>query len=218
MTYRRISAFAIATSTALGATSAAHATFVIDTSCGQSSCNAGTQLFIDDSNSDVSTFGASVGGAAVTVDATGNVDTGSGFATIKLASGVSLTDLIFTPANDTLFNDFSFRGQLEPAGFTGAIDVEWTDSAGTSGTIPFTVPKANQDFDRLGIVSNDGETLKSVEIFFPSTDAFKEVKQVELSFAGGPATPELSTWAMVALGFAGLGYAALRQKRRDALI
>jgi hypothetical protein len=59
--------------------------------------------------------------------------------------------------------------------------------------------------------------LKSVEIFFPSTDTFKEVKQVEFSFAAGPPIPELSTWVMVTLGFGGLGYAAFRRKRRDSL-
>jgi hypothetical protein len=29
---------------------------------------------------------------------------------------------------------------------------------------------------------------------------------------GSPAVPEPSTWAMMALGFAGLGYAAIRRK------
>ena len=33
----------------------------------------------------------------------------------------------FHAADDKLFSDFSFRGQLEPAGYTGAIDVIWTD-------------------------------------------------------------------------------------------
>ena len=54
------------------------------------------------------TFGGTVQGNAITVDATGNVDTGSGFATIKPTNGATLTDLIFTPADDTLFSDFSF--------------------------------------------------------------------------------------------------------------
>ena len=166
MTYRRTSAFAIATSAALGATSAAHATFVIDTSCGQSSCNAGTQLFIDNSNSDVSTFGASVGRLGCSRRHRER-RYGSGFATIKPASGASLTDLIFTPANRyALQRFFVSRDKLETAGFTGAIDVEWTDSAGTARS-RFTVPKANQEFDRLGIVSNDGETLKSVDLLSP---------------------------------------------------
>src|SRR6476659_7399542 len=124
MTHLRIAASA-AVGAALGAASAAHATFIIDTSCGVSQCDAGTKFFIDTANKDVPTFGGTVQGNAITVDTTGNVDTGSGFATITPVKGGTLTDLIFTPADDTLFSDFSFRGQLEPAGFTGTVDVTW---------------------------------------------------------------------------------------------
>ncbi len=70
---------------------------------------------------DVSTFTGTVGGHAgtdVTVDTIGNIDTGAGFSTIKPIKGGVLTDLIFTPADDTLFSDFSFRGQLAPIGDT----------------------------------------------------------------------------------------------------
>jgi hypothetical protein len=191
----------------------AHATFVLDTSCGVSKCAAGTDFFIDTANKDVATFTGAVQGNAITVDTTGNVDTGSGFATIKPTKGATLTDLIFTPASDTLFSDFSFRGQLEPSGFTGTIDVTWTDSSGTSGTIPFGGVKGpNADFDRLGIVSNDGETLKSVEISTPGSESFKESKQVQFSGKGiTPTIPEPSSWAMMLIGFAGLVCAGYRK-------
>ena len=217
MTHMRIAAFATAVGAALGAASAAHATFVIDTSCGVSQCDAGTKFFIDTANNDVATFGGTVQGNAIAVDTTGNVDTGSGFATIRPASDATLTDLIFTPADDALFSDFSFRGQLEPAGFTGTVDVTWTDSSGTSGTLVFTGVKGpNSDFDRLGIVSNDGETLKSVEISTPGSESFKEFKQVEFSGTGiTPSIPELSTWAMMLTGFAGLGFFGYRAWRRE---
>jgi hypothetical protein len=66
----------------------------------------------------------------------------------------------------------------------------------------------NADFDRIGIVSTDGETLKSVEISTPGTESFAEVKQVQFS-----AIPEPSTWAMMLLGFVGLGYAALNRAK-----
>jgi hypothetical protein len=219
MTHLKFAAFATAFGAALGAANAAHATFVIDTSCGQAKCDAGTDFFIDTANSDVSTFGGTVQGNAITVDTTGNVDTGSGFATIKPVKGGTLTDLIFTPSDDTLFSDFSFRGQLEPAGFTGTVDVTWTDSSGTSGTLAFTGVKGpNSDFARLGIVSNDGETLKSVMISTPGSESFKEFKQVQFSGTGiTPSIPELSTWAMMMVGFAGLGFAAFHRKHRDAL-
>jgi hypothetical protein len=32
-----------------------------------------------------------------------------------------------------------------------------------------------------------------------------------------PSIPELSTWAMMMVGFAGLGFAAFHRKHRDAL-
>jgi hypothetical protein len=85
----RIAAFATAVGAALGAASAAHATFVIDTSCRQTKCDAGTDFFIDTANKDVSTFGGTVQGNAITVDDTQNVDTGSGFATIKPTKGAT---------------------------------------------------------------------------------------------------------------------------------
>jgi hypothetical protein len=164
----------------------AHATFILDTSCGVSSCAAGSKFFIGTANKDVATFTGNVGngtGPLVTVTTTGNVDTGSGFATIKPTSGSTLTDLIFTPASDTLFNDFSFRGQLERAGFTGTVDVDVTDQSGTVSSIMFTGVKGpNADFDRLGVVSLDGETIASVEVSTPGNESFKEFKQIEFSF------------------------------------
>lgn len=73
-------------------------------------------------------------------------------------------------------SDFSFRG-LEPRGFTGAVNVIWTAGLGTPGTIAFTGVKGpDADFDRPGIVSTDGETLKSVEIVTPGTESFKEIE------------------------------------------
>jgi hypothetical protein len=167
MDYLRSAALAAAVGAALGASSAAHATFIIDTSCGQSKCAGGTDFFNDSANHDVSTFTGTVGGhagTAVTVDTTGNVDTGAGFSTITPTSGALLTSLTFTPSNDTLFTDFSFRGQLNPIGDTSTVDVTWTDSGGTSGTIVFPIAAGpDTDFARLGIVSTD-ETLASVVV------------------------------------------------------
>jgi hypothetical protein len=49
-------------------------------------------------------------------------------------------------------------------------------------------------------------------------ESFKEFKQVQFSAAGIlPSIPELSTWAMMMVGFAGLGFAAFRRKQRDEL-
>jgi len=216
MTHMRSAVFAAAVGVALAAPGAAHATFIIDLSCGQSKCDGGTDFKNDAAVKDVSTFTGTVGGHAgtdVTVDTIGNIDTGAGFSTITPIKGGTLTDLLFTPADDTLFTDFSFRGQLAPIGDDGVIHVKWTDSLGTSGTLDFTgVPGPDKDFDRLGIVSLDGETLKSVEVFTDPGESLKEFKQVQFSAASiPPSVPEASTWAMMMLGFAGLGFAAFRK-------
>ena len=151
----------------------AHATFILDMTCGVSQCAEGRNFFIDNVNKDVQTFTGTVGGhlngPAITVETSANVDTGTDFASITPTT--ALTALIFRPADDTLFNGFSFRGQLAASGFTGRIDVSWTDSNGKTGSITFTGVKGpDADFDRLGIVSNDGETLKLVTVSVPPSE------------------------------------------------
>jgi hypothetical protein len=214
-----LTAFGLAGGLALTCTPA-HATFILDTSCQVSQCAEGTDFFIDNVNKNVMTFTGTAAvkltGPAATVETSANVDTGRGFATITPTT--TLTALIFTPADDTLFSGFSFRGQLAASGFTGTIDVSWTDSNGKTGSITFTGVKGpDADFDRLGIASHDGETLKLVTVSVPPSEAggesFKEFKHIEFSFAI-PAIPEPSTWAMMLLGFAGLGFLGYRQTRR----
>jgi len=176
----------------------AYALFQIDLNPG------GTKFFISNANSDVSTFSGSVGGSPVTVDTVGNVDTGAGFATISPVTGTTLTDLLFTPQDPNLFTDFSFRGQLLAA---GNVTVTVTDNQGDPAqTFVFAIAQANADFARIGIVAvlGSGETIKTVDV---SNPGFKEFKQVEFSTA----IPELSTWAMMLVGFAGV---ALQMRRR----
>jgi hypothetical protein len=221
-----LTAFGLAGSLAL-ASAPAHATFILDTGCGVSKCAEGTGFFIDNADKDVSTFTGTVGGhpsgPAVTVDTIGNVDTGAGFATtITPTTGTTLTRLVFTPANDTLFNAFSFRGQLGAPASDRTVDLSWTDSNGTTGSITFTGVKGPPfDFDRLGIVSSDGETLKSVAVSVPPSEArgdrFTEFKQIEFSSAT-PVIPEPSTWAMMLLGFAGLGFVGYRAARKGSAV
>ena len=86
MAHMRSAVFATVVGMALGAPGAAHATFIIDLSCGQSKCDGGTDFFNDSANKDVATFTGTVGGHAGTgikVDTIGNIDSGAGFSTIK---------------------------------------------------------------------------------------------------------------------------------------
>jgi hypothetical protein len=167
----------------------------------------GSFLFNDVANNDVSDFDGFVGAnnpsaPTVHIHATQNVTSGSGFANIKPVAGTQLTSLIFTPADNTLFSDFSFRGQLTAAAL-GTVTLIVTDSLGNPPqTFIFTGLGQNQDFARQGIISLDGETIQSVQLI----SDFREVKQIRFSFApgvpdGGPTVMLLGA-ALCALGIA----------------
>lgn len=125
----------------------ASATFIVDPDPG------GAKLFIDVANKNVSDFEGFVGAnnssaPHVDIHTTGNVDTGSGFATIKPIKDGSLTELIFTPEDPNLFKDFSFRGQLL-ADADGTVTVTVQDNQGNSPqTLTFTGLGSNADFAR----------------------------------------------------------------------
>jgi hypothetical protein len=63
---------------------------------------------------------------------------------------------------------------------------------------------------RVGVFSNDGETIKSITISDPN--GFADVKRFDFSLA----VPEPATWSLMILGMAGIGW-RLRQRNRLAL-
>jgi hypothetical protein len=171
------------------------------------------KFFADTHHASVLSFTGTVGGHAtqfgVDVTTTGRVETDAGFGEIKPAKaalgGTTLTDLIFTPASATTFDDFSFRGQLNLA---GTVSIKVTDQFGNSTTFTSPMFAAEEDFPRLGVnaVAGSGETISKVEIFTTS-DTFKSVKQIGFSFAPGVPTPDGGATVMLlgaALGVLGM--------------
>ncbi len=162
----------------------------------------------------VSSFSGLVNSDVVNITTIGHVDAASGNATIKPIKDSLLTTLTFTPVDGDLFDAFSFRGQLLNV---GTINVTVQDNQGHSFELfQFSISKANQDFDRIGIIAAVlGETIKSVTI--SDSGGFKESKQFE--FALEPTVtsgvPELSTWAMMIIGFGGVG---LQMRRRQGSV
>jgi hypothetical protein len=167
------------------------------------------------------------GDAPVTVTAgagqTVTVSSGAGFATIKPDVGL-LTSLTFTPQDSSLFNDWVTNGQFDgPSGATGVVfSISVTDQNGnvtTFNNLPAqSFSNGGYPFD-IGVVSNDGSTIKSVTL---SADnlingvhyGIKESKQTEFSLAHTP-TPEPSTMALALSGLVTFGFAGLRRFRRQ---
>lgn len=196
-----------------GLTQQAKATFIADPDPG------GAFFYIDGANKDVASFTGEVGGQStgviVDVAAIANVDTGNGYANIQPADAITghgdqiLLSLIFTPRDPTLFSDFSFRAQLLADGNVTITVVDNFDAI--FHDIVFE-NRPDQDFTRIGIVSLDGETIKSVEI---SSAGFKEVKQINFSGEGVtnvPGVPEPATMLLLGLGLVGL--AGIRRKMK----
>ena len=185
-------------------TLSARASFVIAQDPG------GEKIYFDQANKGVTDFEGFVGAnnasaPHVHIHTTGPVDTGSGFSTIKPVKDGSLTELIFTPADPNLFGDFSFRGQLTAAGL-GTVTLTVQDNQNNPPqTFIFSGLGGPNDFERKGIISFDGETIKSVTL----TSDFKEFKQVEISFSAdrvstpdGGSTVMLLSTALGSLGMA----------------
>lgn len=169
----------------------------------------------------VSSFTGFVGGQhsgpTVNVQTVGNVNTGAGFANIKPVKGSTLTDVTFTPTNDTLFNSFFFRGQLLK---DGNVTLKVNDSLGDpTQAFTFSDIKSNTDFGPFGIVldlafPNNFETIKSIDLI---SDGFKQLKQVRFGTVKVAAVPLPASLYLFTVSLLGLGVfrAFSKRKARD---
>lgn len=173
------------------------------------------KLFNDKDHKNVTDFDATVGGhkgPAVHVHTDGPVDSGAGFANITPVHGTLLHELIFTPADNTLFSDFSFRGQLTQAGI---VTLTVFDAFGQSFIFHTASEGKDDDIPRFGVISLDGETIDHVVV---DAVGFKEFKQVEFSFGNGVATPDGGNTVMLMGGALLALVAAARFRPRKAAL
>jgi hypothetical protein len=193
--------------------SPAHATFMIDSNPNGIALNL-------DKATDVGTFTGQVFTANdVSISTNVNVDTSSGAATIKpTSSSELLTTVTFTPSDPNLFDGFSSRGQFLATGMGALVFTVQDNQGDLPQTFKFDIDKANADLGPFGIIAlaGSGETIKSISIF--DVDGFKEAKQFTFDGVGvTPSVPEPATWAVVILGFMGIGSVGYRRRAKAAL-
>ena len=165
---------------------------------------------------------------------------GNGFAELHSANAGSpsntLHDVTFTPIVPSViegqgaflgFDGFLGRGQVDPLGAGTGKKLAWDGIVtmvvdlvnGKSFDIVFAGDTKNDDVGAIGFdeLNEPGFLVKSVSMNLDATGAWNEVKQFDFSVPGAvPTIPEPSTWAMMLVGFAGLGFVSYRASRRGA--
>jgi hypothetical protein len=168
----------------------------------------------------VTTIGtaSSIGNGKANINGT---DTGTDF----------LTSLTFTPTSNKAYDGMFVRGQIGDTckgrhctAFDGNVKAHIVDSNGNITDITFSGVSAKGNFSTIGFESSienkiTDYTLQSVTWSLDQSGFFfDQFKQVDFSVASvASAVPEPSTWAMMILGFAGIGFMAYRRKIRGSL-
>jgi hypothetical protein len=142
----------------------------------------------------------------------------------SVINAVSSSSLFSTPADTFFVNQFaapatfSFSSPVSAVGFTladgfsgGTITAQFFDGSTLDGSFNFSA--ANQTaFSFFGV--NGIGPITSVTLT-PDFNSFLLVDQIQ---SGVAAVPEPSTWAMMILGFCGIGFMAYRRKSKAPAI
>jgi hypothetical protein len=172
---------------------------------------------------------------ALEIGKTEGVDDSSTVVTVKLVGGIPLSSLSFDPifglnippggeplvASYTIpISELSTGLTVEHSNaFVGislkANSLYWVDLTSSNVDGPFVSWASTSDVSGVGVAENYNSSLATFLSFFPN----QGVPPFAIDFAykmevTGTAVPEPSTWAMMLLGFAGLGCAGYWASRR----
>jgi hypothetical protein len=210
---RRILAAAFVSAAALSFASAAQADIVVVSGVN----NQGTDNVLLNSATDVLTVTGTVGPNNLVVEFTSTSGSGllsanpNGQATVSGGTGnTPFSQLGFELAGGETFTRSVFNIN---AGHNGSvlIHVEGVNINGGFFEDDFTVNANGQNF--FTVTSINGQLMTEISLTAINGANFEDVRQVRIGgFANVGAVPEPSTWAMMILGFAGVGFLAYRRR------
>jgi hypothetical protein len=197
---------------ALSTTPAMAAATLQQCTSGASCVSGTTNVNLDEFNSPgalVVTGNVGVGGPEVEFTSTnGLLETNTGAATIFRADDGILTQLTFT----LLTGSFTAAEFNLLQGSDSTIDITLTAVGGGTTTFSVVNPTGSNVFD---IIAGAGESYTTAS-FSTTGGGFDTFKQLRLVLAQ-PTTPvpEPATWAMMLLGFCGVGMAIRRSRKSN---
>jgi hypothetical protein len=158
--------------------------------------------------------------------------------TINGATNMSDIGIQFT-STETLLQNSSGQAQILNNAGGNLHDITVTAPGHTFTDFIVDLNKANGSTLDISVAANDGtfldsftggngsnfitilasgnETISSITFSSPDT-GWEQFKQPRISGLAAVATPELSTWAMLLLGFAGLGFAGYRKAQGGRIV
>jgi hypothetical protein len=178
--------------------------------------NQGTDNVLLNPATNVTTVTGTVGQNNLLVDFTSTSGSGllnanpSGQATVS--GGTGNTQLSFELANNATFTRSVFNINAATDGSV-LIRVEGLNIIGGFFQDDFTVDANGQNF--FTVTSINGQLMTDISLTAINGATFEDVRQVRLGGGSVVSTvPEPSTWAMMLLGFAGIGFMAYRRNQK----
>jgi len=124
-----------------------------------------------------------------------------------------LTSLNFGLVGGHTFNNLEFNLF---GGDATSVSFAITDNNGTIWN--FNNQALGNGSNFFGFQGISGESIASISFGFNSVGAILDTRQIRLDeVIGTPAVPEPATWAMMVLGFAGVGFMAYRRRSSVAV-
>jgi hypothetical protein len=208
----------VAAAIALGSSTAARADIVVVTGVN----NQGTDNVLLNPATNVTTVTGTVGQNNLLVNFTSTSGSGllsanpSGQATVSGGTGnTSLTELTFGLANNETFTRSVFNINAATDGSV-LIHVEGINITGGFFEDDFTVDANGQNF--FTVTSINGQLIQNIALTGINGAIFEDVRQVRLGGSSVVSTvPEPSTWAMMILGFVGVGFMGYRRRGQASL-